>query len=298
MYHSERSEESPRIVHPSVTKQILKTHGIRLTKRLGQHFLIDENTLKKEVEAAAISKKDTIIEIGPGIGTLTQELAERAGEVIAIEYDNRFVDVLKETLADCRNVEVVHADALKVDLDELLKDRDSAKVVANLPYNIATHVISKILEQTERIPLLIVMIQKEIADRIVAAPGTKEYGFFSVRTLLEADCETVARVPRTVFLPQPNVDSSILKIAKKQKIPGIKKFQADLFDFIKIFFNERRKTVGAIISGRVKEVYGEENRQGLLEEMDRIGVEKSARAGSLTYEQFFSLFRALQPPQA
>jgi 16S rRNA (adenine1518-N6/adenine1519-N6)-dimethyltransferase len=283
-----------KIVHPSITKEILRRYDIRLTKRFGQHFLIDENILNKEVQSAGIGSEDLVIEVGAGIGTLTQALAEKAGKVIAVEYDTRFFDVLKDTLSGYDNVEIVRADALEVDFDRLIKDKDTALFVANLPYNIATQVISILLEQTKKIKSMVVMVQKEVADRITASPGTKEYGFFTIRTAFFADVSHISVVPRTVFFPPPNVDSSILRVVRKPDIHDITSIKDDLFGFIKIFFNERRKTMGAVISRRFKDIYGEENRQRVTQELTSLGLERSVRAEALTYEQFFRLFCSLR----
>lgn len=279
-----------RIVNASVTKEILRENGIRLTKRLGQHFLIDPNILKREVDEATLGRKDTVVEVGPGIGTLTQLLAESAGRVLAIEHDSRFIRILKKTLAEYSNVSVVEGDALTADINSLLGDRQTVKLVSNLPYNVATPIISRVLEEIPMITTMVVMVQKEVAQRMLAVPRTKAYGFFTLKVKYYADVASVMRVPHTVFLPQPKVDSMIVTLTRRT-LPSVDvKDTHEYFRFIQTFFNERRKTVRAIMMGRLKDIYGSERVSTALEKMASDTFESSVRPEELELDGFAYLF--------
>lgn len=287
-------EEVPRIVNPSVTKKILKEHDVRLTKKLGQHFLIDGNTLRKEINMADLDRNDLVIEIGPGIGTLTQALAEKAGRVVAIEYDKRFVKILAETLALYNNVEIIEGDALVVDLDPYISDSSSVKLVANLPYNIATPVIGRFLEEFPEVSTMVVMVQREVADRIVASPGSKDYGFYTVKIQFYADSRKSAIVPRTVFMPSPRIDSAIIEINRRRKPVEPVSDPDAFFSLVKILFNERRKTIGTILLTHISELSDPKSRDIFLNRLAESGISYSSRPECLSIGQFAEIFRLVQ----
>ena len=208
------------------TKYILKKYGITANKSLGQNFLINEDAVEKIVEGASISKEDLVIEIGPGLGTLTKELLDKAGKVIAIELDKRMLEILTDRFNLYDNFELINEDVLKVDLKELIdknlevEQLKSAKIVANLPYYITTPIVMKLLEENLPIESITIMIQKEVADRITSEPGSKDYGVLTINTNYQADVEKLFNVPNTSFIPAPNVTSAVIKI-----MPSIEKEQ-------------------------------------------------------------------------
>ncbi|HHY90431.1 MAG TPA: 16S rRNA (adenine(1518)-N(6)/adenine(1519)-N(6))-dimethyltransferase RsmA, partial [Clostridiales bacterium] len=201
-----------KLVLPKVTKEIIQKYGFRFSKQLGQNFLIDENILQKIINGAAVSKEDWVIEVGPGIGTLTQALAQRAEKVIAVEIDKNLIPILEETLSPYPNVKIIHADILKVDFHELVEENieNPIKIIANLPYYVTTPIVMKFLEEKWPLHSLTLMVQKEVADRMRAAPGGKDYGALSVAVQYYCHVEMIAKVPKTVFIPQPNVDSAVI----------------------------------------------------------------------------------------
>lgn len=266
------------IVSPSTTRSILRSHGIQLTKRLGQHFLVDANVLEKELDAAELRPGDRILEIGPGIGTLTEALAARAQRVIAIELDRTFIRILDETLAAFTNVEIVQGDALKMDLRALLGAR-RFKLVSNLPYHIAAHAIAKVLETCPHVGLMVTMVQKEVADRMLAGPGEKDYGPLALEAAYYADVEEIARVSPHVFLPEPKVESAIVRIRRLSK-PRVRMADEEaFFSFVQRLFQQRRKTLHALVK----------NVNWSHLERERIGP--MARAETLSLEQLATLFR-------
>lgn len=235
-----------RIYSPAVTKEILHKYGFKLSKSLGQNFLIDGNIIDNICTKAEITKKDYVLEIGPGIGTLTQELCERAGKVIAIELDKNLLPILDETLAGYDNVEIVQGDVLRIDLHSLFKDKlpeGKVKVVANLPYYITTPIVMRLLEERLNIDRIVVMVQKEVALRMIASPGNKSYGSLSVAVQYYSDANIIVNVPSSVFIPRPNVDSAVimLKVYDEPKVEV--KDEKLLFKVVKGAFGTRRKTL-------------------------------------------------------
>lgn len=231
-----------RLTAPSQVRAVLDAHGVHIKKRYGQNFLIDHNILTKIVDAADVKPSDTVIEIGPGVGALTQALAEKAGQVVAIEIDNDLIPVLGDVFSDHTNVKIVHGDALAIDLEALLGAEHSIKVVANLPYYITSPLIMRFLESSLPLDRMVVMVQAEVADRLAAQPGTKAYGALSVAVQYRALVERVTKAPRTVFLPQPNVDSMVVKLtmrpyAQQAADEGL------LRDVVRAAFGQRRKTM-------------------------------------------------------
>lgn len=191
------------LVKPSVVAEILERHGMRLTRSLGQHFLIDGNTLRRILRTADIGPTDTVLEIGPGIGTLTEELCDLAGRVVAIEMDARLVVILKETLGDRENLELVEGDAMRIDLERLFSEDEPVMVVSNLPYNVATPLILRLLRELPQAGSMTITVQRELADRYIASPGSPAYGGVSAKIRLLAEIQRVGHIPPTVFLPSP-----------------------------------------------------------------------------------------------
>jgi 16S rRNA (adenine1518-N6/adenine1519-N6)-dimethyltransferase len=272
------------IVNPSETKAILKQHNIHLTKRLGQHYLIDGNVLAKEIDVADLTKDNAVVEIGPGIGTLTEALAARAGRVIAIEFDSRIPPILRDTLAAFDNVEVVEQDAMTVDYSRLGVD----SLVSNLPYNIGTALIAKVLTEAPNIKRLTVMIQKEVAARLVAAPGVKDYGVLAITVGCFAAARVVADVKRASFLPPPDVDSSIVVIDRLAEPP----FGEDtprFLAFVKTVFGMRRKTLSAVLARSGHEA------AAISRAFSESGVSSQARAETLSAPQLYRIYAGLLP---
>jgi 16S rRNA (adenine1518-N6/adenine1519-N6)-dimethyltransferase len=270
------------VINPSTTKDILHKHDIYLTKRLGQHFLIDGNILNKILEAAALTKDDVVAEVGPGIGTLTQPLAAAAGRVLAVEYDKRFPAILKETLGSPDNVEIIVSDAMDVDFESL----GANKLVSNLPYNIGTPLLAKILEDAPAIKEMTVMLQKEVAARITAEPRTKDYGALTILVHCYADAITVTEVKRKSFLPPPAVDSTVIKLTRLDQ-PRYGAETQGFTWFVKRLFNNRRKA----LRGALKAA-GYTAPHVSLAENDS-DLDFGARAEALKPEQLYEIYRAL-----
>ncbi len=234
------------IVNPTRTIEILRKHNIRLTKGLGQHFLVDRNILRKIVDASNLTLDDVVLEIGTGIGTLTEALVERAGMVLAVEYDSKFFPVLEENFKGLSNFHLIKADALKITPESLPVKPN--KVVSNLPYNIASPLIINLLEDFFEIEELVVMIQKEVAKRITAKPGTKDYGFLTLKINYYAEPKVLFGVSRNVFLPPPKVDSAVIRIERPSS-PRVKVNDSQvLFELVSAVFGQRRKTIANALS--------------------------------------------------
>ncbi len=274
-----------KISSPKKIKEIMNIHGLKFSKSLGQNFLIDENILKKIVDIAKITKEDCVIEVGPGIGNLTQHIAEAAGSVVAIEIDKALVPVLKDTLKNYSNIEIINEDILKIDLHKLIRERfqnQTVKVVANLPYYATTPIIMKFLEEKVPVKSLTVMIQKEVAQRMQAKPGTKDYGSLSIAVQYYSDPSILLRVPPSVFIPQPNVESVVVKLEILNE-PRVYVQREDLFfALVKDAFGKRRKTVlNALSTGDLK------LNKGLLKEiLDESNIEENRRGETLTIEEY------------
>jgi len=226
------------------TKEIIGKYEFNFQKRLGQNFLIDPSIIDKIIQGAQITKSDTVLEIGPGIGSLTQILAQHARQVLAIEIDKKLVAVLEEVLEHEKNVEIIQGDILKIDLEELLEKEGatSFKVVANLPYYITTPIIMNLLEKSPKVTTITVMVQKEVADRMVAVPGTKAYGSLSLAVAYYATIETVTQVPAQCFIPRPKVGSTVIKLTRKKNLETDFKEGELVFRLIRGAFAQRRKT--------------------------------------------------------
>lgn len=280
-----------RLATFSKTKEIIDRYGFRLTKSLGQNFLVDKNILDKIVSSAEITKEDVVFEVGTGIGTLTYELSQRAKKVVAVEIDKNLIPILEETLSGCDNVTIVNQDILKSDLSELFSkygDSSKVKVVANLPYYITTAIIMKFLESRIPIECFVLMIQKEVADRITASPSTKDYGSLTVAIQYYANSKIVARVPKSAFVPPPNVDSCVIKLeAKENRDIGVLDEQL-FFKVVRGSFAKRRKTILNSLS-----TYEDFDKQTILSALENAQIDFSRRGETLTIDEFAVLTNAV-----
>ena len=285
-----------RIADYSVTKAVLERHGFTFKKSFGQNFLTDTNILQKIVDTAEIDDQVNVIEIGPGIGALTEFLAERAAEVMAFEIDHRLVPILADTLRDFDNVTVVNEDILKVDLAQHIQNFKNPdlpiKVVANLPYYITTPILMHLIESGIPFSEFVVMMQKEVADRISAKPNTKAYGSLSIAVQYYMTAKVAFIVPRTVFVPAPNVDSAILKMVRRPEPAVAVEDEKFFFKVSKASFTHRRKTLWNNLTGyfgKTDEIKGK-----LTKALDQAGLSPSVRGEALGLEEFASLADALK----
>jgi len=284
------------IATPTRTVEIMRRFDIQMKKSLGQNFLIEPRMLEKMIEAGQVDADTTVIEIGPGIGALTQYLAHHAKQVLAFEIDQRFVGILQETLADCDNVQVLHQDILSVDFSSpeyaWLHDQSRLVVVANLPYYITTPIIMRLIESNLPFQSLVMMMQKEVAERMTAAVGTKAYGSLSVAIQLEMESEIAFIVPKNVFIPKPNVDSAVLKLTRRPaplvKVSDKEAFQA----FVQAGFKQRRKTLWNNLTGYFGKT--EEVKDKLTKALNQAGLSPSVRGEALSLAEFASLADALK----
>ncbi|SJZ75511.1 16S rRNA (adenine(1518)-N(6)/adenine(1519)-N(6))-dimethyltransferase RsmA [Selenihalanaerobacter shriftii] len=282
-----------RIASPSVTKEILDKNGIRLKKSLGQNFLVDRNIIDQIISGARLSKDEHVIEIGPGIGSLTQRLAEEAEKVWAIELDDKLISILPETLNDYDNIKYIHADALEYDFEELLTDLNDkkVKVVANLPYYVTTPIIMRLLEERLDLDRVVVMVQKEVAERLVATPEDgKSYGSpsLTVQYYSEPNIETI--VPRTVFMPRPKVDSAVISMDIRKEPPVEVEDEDLFFSVIKAAFQLRRKTIRNSLS---KATNVNLDRDLVDEALEEVGIESRRRGEKLDIKKFATLSNTL-----
>ena len=285
-----------RIADYSVTKAVLERHGFTFKKSFGQNFLTDTNILQKIVDTAEIDDQVNVIEIGPGIGALTEFLAERAAEVMAFEIDHRLVPILADTLRDFDNVTVVNEDILKVDLAQHIQNFKNPdlpiKVVANLPYYITTPILMHLIESGIPFSEFVVMMQKEVADRISAQPNTKAYGSLSIAVQYYMTAKVAFIVPRTVFVPAPNVDSAILKMVRRPEPAVAVEDESFFFKVSKASFTHRRKTLWNNLTGYFGKT--EEVKDKLTKALDQAGLSSSVRGEALSLEEFASLADALK----
>ncbi len=285
-----------RIADYSVTKAVLERHGFTFKKSFGQNFLTDTNILQKIVDTAEIDDQVNVIEIGPGIGALTEFLAERAAEVMAFEIDHRLVPILADTLRDFDNVTVVNEDILKVDLAQHIQNFKNPdlpiKVVANLPYYITTPILMHLIESGIPFSEFVVMMQKEVTDRISAQPNTKAYGSLSIAVQYYMTAKVAFIVPRTVFVPAPNVDSAILKMVRRPEPAVAVEDEKFFFKVSKASFTHRRKTLWNNLTGYFGKT--EEVKDKLTKALDQAGLSPSVRGEALSLEEFASLADALK----
>ena len=285
-----------RIADYSVTKAVLERHGFTFKKSFGQNFLTDTNILQKIVDTAEIDDQVNVIEIGPGIGALTEFLAERAAQVMAFEIDHRLVPILADTLRDFDNVTVANEDILKVDLAQHIQNFKNPdlpiKVVANLPYYITTPILMHLIESGIPFSEFVVMMQKEVADRISAKPNTKAYGSLSIAVQYYMTAKVAFIVPRTVFVPAPNVDSAILKMVRRPEPAVAVEDEKFFFKVSKASFTHRRKTLWNNLTGYFGKT--DEIKDKLTKALDQAGLSPSVRGEALGLEEFASLADALK----
>ncbi|WFA10468.1 16S rRNA (adenine(1518)-N(6)/adenine(1519)-N(6))-dimethyltransferase RsmA [Tissierella sp. Yu-01] len=284
--------EDKRLYSPKQIKRVLDKYGFTFSKSLGQNFLIDGNIVRKIVEEANITKETYVLEIGPGMGTLTEELAINAKKVIAVELDRKLLPILDETLDDYDNVEVVYGDILKIDVRQLIDEKLSGgpiKVVANLPYYVTTPIIGKLLEDGLNISSINVMVQKEVAERMIATPGSKSYGSLSVFVNFYTNPQIVVKVPNTVFMPKPKIDSAVIKLEIKDNLPDIDREK--FFKVVKAAFSKRRKTIINALS-----TYGFDVEKDIIRDaLEKSGIKQEERAENISVEDFIKLSTILPP---
>lgn len=276
-----------RIANIKETKAIINKYGFTFQKRFGQNFLIDGNIIDKIVAGAEINEEDVVLEIGPGIGSLTQGIAEVAKKVIAVEIDKKLIPVLEDTLSNYDNIRIINKDILKLDFAKLLKEEDikTIKVVANLPYYITTPIIMNLLEQDIPVSSITVMLQKEVAERMSSGPGSKSYGSLSLATAYYAETELVTMVPAGCFIPKPKVGSAVIRLVKKEPTVIVEDEKL-LFKIIKSGFAQRRKTfINSMINSNMTTYTKEE----VIMALESIHVDLRIRGEALTLEQYGAL---------
>lgn len=269
------------------TKEVVNKHNFKFSKSLGQNFLIDDNVIDRILEGARLSETDRIIEVGPGIGTLTREMGKVAENVVAIEIDKTLIPILKETLADLDNVEVVNEDILKVDVQGLINEKlngGPVKLVANLPYYITTPIVMKFLEEDIPVTDIVVMVQKEVADRMNAKPSTKDYGALSVAVQYYCDTEIVAKAPRHMFVPQPNVDSIVIGLHVRDEKKYVVDNEDIFFKTVKASFGQRRKTLLNSLGG-----LGFLSKDEIREALQAANIDEKRRGETLSIDEFANL---------
>ena len=271
------------------TIEIIKKYDFAFQKKFGQNFLIDQRVLDKIIAAADISPEDCVLEIGPGIGTLTRCLAEAAGQVIAVEIDKNLIPILGDVLSEYNNITVINEDILKVDIQALVDEKNGGrpiKVVANLPYYITTPIIMGLFESNVPIENITVMVQKEVADRMQVGPGTKDYGALSLAVQYYAEPYIVANVPQNCFIPRPNVGSAVIRLTRHKEKPVTVKNEQHMFRLVRAAFNQRRKTLQNALHNMPELNLSKEQVVNALREM---GLSETIRGEKLTLEDFARL---------
>ena len=283
----------PKIGTPGRTVEVLQKYQFNIQKKYGQNFLIEPQVLETIMDAAQIQADDCVLEIGPGIGTMTQYLAEQAREVVAVEIDKALIPILQDTLSEYPNVTIINEDILKVDLEKLVKEKNDGrpvKVVANLPYYITTPIIMQLFESHVPLHSITIMVQTEVAQRMQVGPGTKDYGALSLAVQYYSRPEIITHVPPTCFIPRPNVGSTVIRLTRYEKPPVEAADESFLFSLIRASFNQRRKTL----------VNGLSNASGLnlskaqiTEALEQMGLPANVRGETFTLEQFARLSELL-----
>lgn len=275
--------------NPKNTIEVLKKYQFNFAKKFGQNFLIDTHVLEKIIRAAEVTKEDYVLEIGPGIGTMTQYLCEAAEEVIAVEIDSNLIPILQDTLSAYNNVTVLHQDILKVDINRLVEEKCGGKpikVVANLPYYITTPIIMGLFESHVPIQSITVMVQKEVAVRMQVGPGTKDYGALSLAVQYYAKPYIVANVPPNCFMPRPNVGSAVIRLTRHETPPVSVKDEKLMFSLVRASFNQRRKTLVNGLSNSPEITFSKDD---ILRAVEQLGLGMTVRGEALTLEQFARL---------
>ena len=283
--------------NPSATIEVLQKYNFAFQKKFGQNFLIDPNILRNIVSHANLTEESGAIEVGPGIGALTEHLARAAKKVVSFEIDQRLLPVLEDTLSPYDNVKIVHSDILKADVVKVIEEEmpgiNDIMVVANLPYYVTTPILMKLIN--DRLPIrgFVVMMQKEVADRITAKPGTKEYGSLSIAIQYYCTAEVAMIVPKTVFMPQPNVDSAVIRLIKHDKPPVTVISEDFLFEVTRTSFAQRRKTILNNLQAGLQD--GKKKKEMIIAALEASGIEPTRRGETLTIEEFGRLADALHP---
>ena len=285
----EKDDMKEKLGNPQKTIEVIQKYQFAFQKKFGQNFLIDGHVLEKIINAAGVGKEDMVLEIGPGIGTMTQYLAENAGKVVAVEIDKNLIPILQETLSGYENVTVINEDILKVDIKALAEEYNQGrpiKVVANLPYYITTPIIMGLFESGVPIDNITVMVQKDVADRMQSGPGTKDYGALSLAVQYYAKPYIVANVPPNCFIPRPNVGSAVIRLTRHEEPPVKVTDPALMFELIRASFNQRRKTLQNGLNNAQNLNFTKEQIGSAIEHM---GLPATVRGEALTLEQFAGL---------
>lgn len=278
--------------NPQGTITVLQKYGFHFQKKFGQNFLIDSHVLEKIISAAEITKEDCVLEIGPGIGTMTQYLAESAREVVAVEIDSNLIPILEDTLSEYENATVINEDILKLNVAKLAAEKNGGKpikVVANLPYYITTPIIMGLFESRVPLASITIMVQKEVADRMQTGPGSKDYGALSLAVQYYAKPEIVANVPPNCFIPRPNVGSAVIRLTRHENPPVDVEDESFMFRIIRASFNQRRKTlVNGLANGGIA------SKEAVAEVLCKMGLSLNVRGEALTLSQFATLSNLLK----
>ena len=283
------SDKTPYLGNPQKTIEVIQKYEFAFQKKFGQNFLIDTHVLDKIISAAEITKDDLVVEIGPGIGTMTQYLACAAREVVAIEIDKMLIPILQDTLSAYDNVKIINEDVLKVDLNKLAEEKNGGrpvKVVANLPYYITTPIIMGLFENHVPLHSITIMVQKEVADRMRMGPGTKDYGALSLAVQYYAEPYLVANVPQNCFMPRPKIGSAVIKLTVHEKTPVTVRDEKLMFKLIRASFNQRRKTLANGLNNSPELHYSKDQ---IAEAIEKLGTSPSIRGEALTLEEFARL---------
>ena len=283
------SDKIPYLGNPQKTIEVIQKYEFAFQKKFGQNFLIDTHVLDKIISAAEITKDDLVVEIGPGIGTMTQYLACAAREVVAIEIDKMLIPILQDTLSAYDNVTIINEDVLKVDLNKLAEEKNGGrpvKVVANLPYYITTPIIMGLFENHVPLHSITIMVQKEVADRMRMGPGTKDYGALSLAVQYYAEPYLVANVPQNCFMPRPKIGSAVIKLTVHEKPPVTVRDEKLMFKLIRASFNQRRKTLANGLNNSPELHYSKDQ---IAEAIEKLGTSPSIRGEALTLEEFARL---------
>ena len=294
-YIGYKEENMATLGIPQNTIAILQKYNFNFQKKFGQNFLIDTRVLERIIDSAEITKDDCVLEIGPGIGTMTQYLAEAAREVVAVEIDKNLIPILQnDTLAEYDNVTIINDDILKVDINKIVQEKNNGqpiKVVANLPYYITTPIIMGLFESHVPLKSITIMVQKEVADRMQVGPGTKDYGALSLAVQYYAKPEIVANVPPNCFIPRPNVGSAVIRLTRHEQPAVQVKDEAYMFALIRASFNQRRKT---LLNGLTNAGTLGVTKEQITEALEKMGLPATIRGEALTLEQFGTLSNLLK----
>ncbi|WP_342757855.1 16S rRNA (adenine(1518)-N(6)/adenine(1519)-N(6))-dimethyltransferase RsmA [Kineothrix sedimenti] len=278
---------------PTNTIEILKKYNFNFQKKFGQNFLIDSHVLEKIIAASGVTKEDCVLEIGPGIGTMTQYLAENAREVVAVEIDKALIPILNDTLSEYDNVTIINEDILKVDVNRIVQEKNGGKaikVVANLPYYITTPIIMGLFESHVPLESITIMVQKEVADRMQVGPGTKDYGALSLAVQYYAKPEVMIQVPPTCFMPKPSVGSTVIKLTRYERPPVEADDENFMFSLIRASFNQRRKT---LVNGLTNATNLKTGKADVLKALEEMKLPSAIRGEALTLAQFARLSNLL-----